>query len=105
MKIRITGLPAEITPVIEALNDAASLDVTEVSDPDPNRGDSRTVRVYITARPHAGSPASLRTWHEVKAELFAGRDEELRAAEEQLRAKIRSHRDRRQRPGGQGQVR
>ena len=53
MKIRIMGLPAEVAPVIKALNDADSLDVIEVSDPYPNRGDSRMVRVYIEAHLHA----------------------------------------------------
>jgi hypothetical protein len=53
MKIRIMGLPAEVAPVIEALNTADSLDMIEVSDPYPNRGDSRMVRVYIEAHLHA----------------------------------------------------
>ena len=53
MRIRITGLPAEVTPVIQALTEARTLDVIEVSDPYPNRGDSRLVRVYIQARLHA----------------------------------------------------
>ena len=59
MKIRITGLPAEITPVIKALTDADSLDVIEVSDPYPNRGGSRTVRVYIEARLRPDGRAAL----------------------------------------------
>lgn len=52
MKIRIMGLPAEITQVTAILNRADSLDVIEVSDPYPNRGDSRLVRVYIEAQLH-----------------------------------------------------
>jgi hypothetical protein len=55
MKIRIMGLPAEVTAVIQALNDTGSLDLIEVSDPYPNRGDSRMVRVYIEAQPRPGN--------------------------------------------------
>jgi hypothetical protein len=57
MKIRIMGLPGEITPVIQALTHADSLDVIEVSDPYPNRGDSRLVRVYIEAQPRSADEA------------------------------------------------
>jgi hypothetical protein len=57
MKIRIMGLPGEITPVIQALTHADSLDVIEVSDPYPNRGDSRLVRVYIEAQPRSADKA------------------------------------------------
>ena len=52
MKIRIMGLPAEVTAVIQALSDAEFLDLIEVSDPYPNRGDSRQVRVYAEAQLH-----------------------------------------------------
>jgi hypothetical protein len=58
MKIRIMGLPGEITPVIQALTHADSLDVIEVSDPYPNRGDSGLVHVYIEARLHPDSRAA-----------------------------------------------
>ena len=58
MNIRIMGLPAEITPVIQALTDAEDLEVIQVSDPYPNRGDSRMVRVYIQARPRSGNEAA-----------------------------------------------
>jgi hypothetical protein len=85
MKIRLMGLPSEITTVIQALHDTGALDLTEVSDPYPNRGDSRLVRVYIQAQPRAITPVTSRTWDEVKARLFAGRGEEPRAAEEQPR--------------------
>jgi hypothetical protein len=57
MKIRITGLPAEIPPVIQALTSADTLDVTEVSDPYPNRGGSGLVRVYIEAQPCSANEA------------------------------------------------
>jgi hypothetical protein len=57
MKLRILGLPAEVALVIEALNTADSLDVIEVSDPYPNRCDSRMVRVYIEAHLHAEGEA------------------------------------------------
>jgi len=55
MKIRITGLPAEVTQAITLLGETAALDLTEVSDPYPNRGRSRLVRVYIDAQLHADS--------------------------------------------------
>ena len=56
MKIRITGLPAEVTQAITLLTATPALDLTEVSDPYPNRGRSRLVRVYIDAqlRPDPG---------------------------------------------------
>jgi hypothetical protein len=88
VKIRLMGLPAEVTTVLQALHDTRALELIEVSDPYPNRGDSRLVRVYIQAQPRAGTPVPSRTWDEVKATLFAGRDEELRAAEEQRRDEI-----------------
>jgi hypothetical protein len=57
MKIRIMGLPAEVSTVIQALTDTGALDLIEVSDPYPNRGDSRLVRVYIEAQPRSRSGA------------------------------------------------
>jgi hypothetical protein len=57
MKIRLMGLPAEITQAATVLNGADSLDVLEVSGPYPNRGDSRMVRVYIEAHLHPDSGA------------------------------------------------
>ena len=50
MKIRITGLPAEVEEGIKTLTQAEALDVIEVSDLYPNRGNSRMVRVYIEAQ-------------------------------------------------------
>ena len=50
MKIRLTGLPAEIDQAIKALRDLPDLDVIQVDGPYPNRGDSRMVRVYIEAQ-------------------------------------------------------
>jgi hypothetical protein len=58
MKIRIMGLPAEVTTIIQALNDTGSLDLIEVSEPYPNRGDSRMVRVYIEAQPRSANEAA-----------------------------------------------
>jgi hypothetical protein len=55
MKIRLTGLPAEIDQAVSIINDAQDLDVIEVSNPYPNRGDSRQVRVYIEAQLHPDS--------------------------------------------------
>jgi len=50
MKIRLMGLPAEIDQAVEALSATPLLDLIEVTDPYPNRGTSRMVRVYIEAR-------------------------------------------------------
>jgi hypothetical protein len=57
MKIRIMGLPSEVTIAIKALADTEGFEVIQVSDPYPNRGDSRMVRVYIEAQPHPGNRA------------------------------------------------
>lgn len=38
------------------------------------------------------STMTVRKWDEVKAELFVGREEELRAAEKQLRDEVRAYR-------------
>jgi predicted XRE-type DNA-binding protein len=35
---------------------------------------------------------AARDWDDVRAELFAGRDEKIRAAEERLRAEVRAYR-------------
>jgi len=50
MKIRLTGLPAEIGQAIKALRDLPGLEVIQADGPYPNRGDSRMVRIYIEAR-------------------------------------------------------
>jgi hypothetical protein len=50
MKIRLMGLPAEISQITKALRDTPGLDVIQVDGPYPNRGDSRMVRVYIEAQ-------------------------------------------------------
>ena len=50
MKIRLSGLPAEINQAISLLTGTPALDVIEVSSPYPNRGDNRMVRVYIEVR-------------------------------------------------------
>jgi hypothetical protein len=47
MKIRLMGLPAEVSTVLQALTDTGTLDLIEVSGPYPNRGDSRMVRLYV----------------------------------------------------------
>jgi rRNA processing protein Krr1/Pno1 len=57
VKIRLSGLPAEIDQAVSILTDAPALDVIEVSNPYPNRGDSRIVRVYIEAQLRPGSKA------------------------------------------------
>jgi hypothetical protein len=50
MKIRLMGLPAEVTPIVRALQQTDALEVIQVDGPYPNRGDSRQVRVYIEAQ-------------------------------------------------------
>jgi hypothetical protein len=50
MKIRIMGLPDEIEQALKALTGTDLLDLIEVSDPYPNRGNSRMARIYIEAR-------------------------------------------------------
>jgi hypothetical protein len=50
MKIRITGLPAEVEHAINALTKTAAFDVTDVSGAYPNRGASRLVWVYAEVR-------------------------------------------------------
>lgn len=48
IKIRIQGLPDEISALIEDMK--RHYDVLEVSDEYKNRGDSKFVRVYVTIR-------------------------------------------------------
>jgi len=57
VKIRLSGLPAEIDYAITVLTGTLALDVIEVSSPYPNRGDSRIVRVYIEAQVRADGRA------------------------------------------------
>ncbi len=57
MKIRLSGLPAEVGQAVSALRKADALDVIEVSSPYPNRGDSRIVRIYIEAQLRADGRA------------------------------------------------
>ncbi|QSB14583.1 hypothetical protein JQS43_24435 [Natronosporangium hydrolyticum] len=51
MKVRIMGTPAECQAAVTALAASPRLSVVEVSNPYPNRGDSRQVRVYVEAHP------------------------------------------------------
>lgn len=46
MKIRLMGLPTEVNRAVKALQSISEFDVLEVSDPRPNHGTSRQVRVY-----------------------------------------------------------
>ncbi len=55
MKIRLTGLPAEVTQTLQAIEETRTLDVTQVDGPYPNRGGSRLVRVCIEAQLHPDS--------------------------------------------------
>ena len=57
MKIRLTGLPAEVTQTLQAIQETRTLDVTQVDGPYPNRGGSRLVRVYIEAQLRADGRA------------------------------------------------
>ena len=50
MKIRITGLPAEITQALSVINAVPDFDVLDISGPYPNRGASRLVRAYAEIR-------------------------------------------------------
>jgi len=50
MKIRLMGLPAEINPIVKALQQTDVLDVIQVDGPYPNRSDSRVIRIYIEAQ-------------------------------------------------------
>jgi hypothetical protein len=88
MKIRLMGLPAEVHQAVIMICDAEAFDVIQVDGPYPNRGDSRIIRIYIEAHLRADRSVTFRTWADVKTRLFAGRDEELRVAEEQLRDEV-----------------
>ena len=57
MKIRLTGLQAEIEPVLTQIRETRTLDVSQVDGPYPNRGNSRMVRVYIEAQLRADGRA------------------------------------------------
>ncbi len=50
MKIRLMGLPAEVTPIVTVLQQTEALDVIQVDGPYPNRGDGRMIRLYIEAQ-------------------------------------------------------
>ena len=50
MKIRITGLPAEVGQALTILGQTEAFDMTEVSPSYPNRGTSRMIRVYAEVR-------------------------------------------------------
>lgn len=48
MKMRLHGLPAEVEEAVKRLH--GILAVVSVSDPYPDRGSSRLVRVYVEVR-------------------------------------------------------
>jgi len=60
MKIRLTGLPAEVESAVAVIGALPGFDVTGISGPHPNRGLSRLVRVYLDIRlispPASGQP-------------------------------------------------
>ena len=57
MKIRITGLPAEVTQTLQASWQAKVPGVIQAGGPYPDRGGSRLVRGCIQAQLHPGSGA------------------------------------------------
>ena len=59
MKIRLEGTPQECQQAAPLLGEV--LDVVSVSDPYPNRGQSRLVRVYVEVRPTASARSTATT--------------------------------------------
>jgi hypothetical protein len=47
-KIRLIGLPDEVVAIAERLDQV--LDIVEISEPKPCRGNSRQVRLYLDVR-------------------------------------------------------
>jgi hypothetical protein len=70
MEIRLMGTEDECREVAGRL--AAVVDVLEVSEPRPNRGDSRQVRMFVIARLGPGSPSAVIPWGGEAAYLDAG---------------------------------
>jgi hypothetical protein len=58
MKIRLTGLPAEVGQAVILISDAKAFDVVQVDGAYRNRGDSRQVRVYIETQLHTDRGAA-----------------------------------------------
>ena len=60
MKIRLTGLPADIESAVAVICALPGFDATDISGPHPNRGRSRLVRMYLDIRlispPASGQP-------------------------------------------------
>lgn len=50
MQIRLMGTADECAETVMVLRGSRDLDVVEVSEPQPNRGHSAQVRVYVEAR-------------------------------------------------------
>jgi hypothetical protein len=64
MKIRLTGTQAECAKLAFLLRyGPPDLEVIQVSQPYPNRGDSHLVRVYLEARFPEGLPPLDRTFY------------------------------------------
>jgi hypothetical protein len=64
MKLRLQGTEAECAKLAFLLRyGPPDLEVVEVSQPYPNRGDSRQVRVYVEARFPDGLPPLDRTFY------------------------------------------
>jgi hypothetical protein len=64
MKLRLTGTEAECAKLAFLLRyGPPDLEVVEVSQPYPNRGDSQQVRVYLEARFPDGLPPLERTFY------------------------------------------
>jgi hypothetical protein len=68
MKLRLQGTPAECAKLCFLLRyGPPDLDVVEVSQPYPNRGDSRQVRVYLEVRFPEGLPPLEATFYSLTA--------------------------------------
>jgi hypothetical protein len=68
MKLRLQGTPAECAKLCFLLRyGPPDLEVVEVSQPYPNRGDDRLVRVYLEARFPDGLPPLDRTFYSLTA--------------------------------------
>jgi hypothetical protein len=64
MKLRLTGTEAECARVTFLLRyGPPALEITEISQPYPNRGDSTQVRVYLEARVLDVNPLVDRTFY------------------------------------------
>ena len=59
MKIRLSGLPAEVDQAFSIIYDGEIFTVVQVDGPYPNRGNSRMVRLYVEVHLLPDSGADL----------------------------------------------